>query len=57
MQLSKKVAFNLIACCILRLSLDWAFGVFPFLFFIFLHAFVRLWLLFMYCSMNSSRKV
>ena len=35
MQLSKKVAFNLIACCILRLSLDWAFGVFPFSFFFF----------------------
>ena len=42
----------------LRLSLDCAFGVcvFP-SFFFFLHAFVRLRLLFMYCSMNSSRKL
>ena len=43
---------------VLRVGLDCAFGVcvFPFFFF-FLHAFVRLRLLFMYCSMNSSCKV
>ena len=46
---------------VLRVGLDCAFGVwrlcFSFFFFFFLHAFVRLRLLFMYCSMNSSRKV
>ena len=45
---------------LLRVGLDCAFGVWFlrfFFFFFFLHAFVRLWLLFMYCSMNSSRKV
>ena len=45
---------------LLRVGLDCAFGVcvFPFFFsFFFLHAFVRLRLLFMYCSMNSSHKV
>ena len=43
---------------VLRVGLDCAFGVcvFPFFFF-FLHAFVRLRLLFIYYSMNSSCKV
>ena len=46
---------------VLRVGLVCAFGVwrlcFSFFFFFLLHAFVRLRLLFMYCSMNSSCKV
>ena len=41
----------------LRLSLDCAFGIWCLHFFFFFHVFVRLQLLFMYCSMNSNCKV
>ena len=37
--------------------LEFGICLFPFFFFFFLHAFVRLRLLFMHCSMNSSHKV
>ena len=48
---------NLLICLRVGLDCAFAFAFFPFFFFFFVHMFVSLRLLFMYCSVNSSRKL